>query len=407
MIEPTPPPSLREVANYAGVSVSTVERVLSDSPLAGAASKRKVREAIEALGYVPPATRRNPTIANVAERAGVSIATVSRVIGDSGQVQDHTRQRVLAAMAELGFVANAHARALNRSGSGQVAVLSATMLGSSFVGIAQGIESVASKHGHQFVVHTTGGNDENEAAHLASLMEQRSRAVILIGGANNSEQYRDRMAEYARQLDSVGCRLIVCGRPAVVGLPSVPSVDYDNRGGIQSLTEHLVELGHTRIAFVAGGPPTTRTARHAGYAAAMEAAGLPEIYVDPGDWEVEAGERAVSEIWSEHGGVTAIVASRDLLAVGVIRELRRRGIAVPEQVSVTGFDDMPLTEDLTPSLTTVRPRSTEIGETVAGLALARDVADNTSVVVPVEVLYRSSTAPPPPEIPQPTNESDR
>lgn len=393
MMELTPPATLRDVAARAGVSITTVERVLANSALVSTASRRKVREAIAELDYVPQVKHKNPTISDVAAHAGVSIATVSRVMSRSGQVREDTRERVEAALQELQYVPNAHARALSRAGTGQVAVLSASMLGASFTGIAQSIESVVAPLGHQFVVHTTGGDPDIEEAHIESLREQRSRAVVVIGGANDDEDYRARMAGYAKSLDSVGCRLILCGRPPIPELPGVPSVDYDNALGTRTLTQQLIEQGHTRIAYVSGGPETTRRSRLAGYLEAMKAAGLPPVQAGGADWEIEDGAAAAGQLLQTSRPPTAIVASRDLVAVGAIRELRARGRRVPEEVSVTGFDDLPLTADLDPPLTTVRPQAELIGETVARLALAREIDPGTAVTLPVEIITRGSTAP--------------
>lgn len=393
MLDLTPPPTLRDVAERAGVSVSTVNRVLADSPLAGAASREKVRTAIAELGYVAPEARpSNPTIADVAARADVSITTVSRVMSDTGQVQRATREKVLAAIAELDFVANGHARALNRGGQGQVAVLSSSMLGPAFVGIAQGIESVVSPLGHQFVVHTTGNDPADEVAHVASLREQRARAVVFIGGVTDDEAYRERMAAHARSLATVDCRLVLCGRPPVPGL-GIPAVDYDNAGGVRSLTEDLLTQGHTRIAFIGGRQDqTTVQARLGGYREAMTAAGREPIWIGTTDWEAEDGADATRRLLDQHPDVTALVGVRDLVAVGALRELRRQGLSVPEDISVTGFDDLPLTGDLTPPLTTVRTPMRRLGEAVARYALAREITEGETTRLQVEIMRRGSTA---------------
>lgn len=396
MLELTPPPTLRDVAERAGVSVSTVNRVLAGSPLAGTASRRKVELAIAELGFVPKQARpSNPTISDVAALAGVSVTTVSRVMSDSGQVHRETRERVLAAVRELDFVANGHARALNRSGGGQVAVLSASMLGPAFVGIAQGVESTVSPLGHQLVVHTTGDDPAHEAAHVASLREQRARAVVFIGGVVEDDDYYERMRGYARSLATVDCRIVLCGRPAVPGVDA-PVVDYDNTNGTQSLTQHLVDLGHTRIAFVGGrANQSTVLARRRGYEAAMSEAGLKPIVIHTTEWDLDDGVEGTARLLETELGVTAIVAVRDHVAVGALRELRRRGIRVPDDVSITGFDDLPLAADLTPPLTTVRTQMQRIGETVAGYALAREADASAHVVLPVEILLRGSAAAPP------------
>lgn len=397
MLDTTPPPTLRDVAERAGVSVSTVNRVLADSTSAGAGSRRRVRDAIAELGYVEPAARpAHATIADVAARAGVSITTVSRVLTESGQVNDRTQRKVLAAMADLDYVANGHARALNLPGRGQVAVISASMLGPAFVGIAEGIESVVSVHGHQFVVHTAGDDGASESAHVETLRGQRAQAVVFLGGVVDDDAYRERIAGYARSLGSVGTRLVLCARPAVPGLADVASVDYDNADGTRRLTEHLLGLGHTEIAFVGGrAEQSTRLARWRGYHDAMVAAGLPDRDVPTPDWEIEDGVRGVIELWAERP-VTAIVAARDLVAVGAIRELRQRGLAVPDQVSVVGFDDLPLTGDLSPSLTTARTPMREIGQAVATFAIGRATLDvDLHQRLPVELVLRESTAAPP------------
>lgn len=353
------------------------------------------------LASRPKAGRRGPArvnaanIRDVAALAGVSPATVSRVISDSANVSLATRKRVEDAMAQLNYVVNGLAQSMTGRGNRSVAFFVDQMIGPTFADIARGVEEVASGAGHIFAIMTTQYDEEREMNLLKRMREQRAAAVIMVGATSMSEEYRERIAKYADYLSTVDVRLVVCARPEIPGLPEIPSAHYDNAGGAAAITKHLIDLGHRKILFVGGATDhSTSHDRLAGYRRALATAGIEvdEKLILSSGFNAIDGESAIREALGLGLDFTAAVCVRDAVAVGALRALKASGLRVPEDVSVTGYDDEPFMEDLTPALTTVRIPFHELGLRAADLAL-NEVADR-HVELPVEVIIRGSTAAP-------------
>jgi LacI family transcriptional regulator len=341
---------------------------------------------------------RGVSIRDVARTAEVSVATVSRVLANSEFVKAATREKVLAVIDELGYVANAHARALVAGGGNAVAFLTADMLGPSFADLASSVEQVAAEYGRLFVLCTTHNDAEREQSYIRLMAEQRAAAVLLVGAVAPDPAYERRVTGYAKELGAIGCPLVLCGRPPLRPGSDIPSVEYDNAGGGYDATQHLIELGHRRILFAGFVPPQTTTqARLAGARRAYEDAGLPaeDLLVPPSGFTSEAGDRAVTEALRERSPFTAVVAAADHVAIGCLRALRRAGLRVPEDVSLVGFDDIAVVSDLTPALTTVRVPFGELGTVSARIAMdAEERGRYRHIVLPTELVVRESTAPP-------------
>src|SRR5690606_33967210 len=179
---------------------------------------------------------RRVTIRDVAVRAGVSVATVSRVLGGDYPVLPATRNKVMRAVRELDYVPNAHARALSASLPGAVAIVVNSVAVPYYAYIAQGVEEQAALEGRLSLICTTGGDTGRELAIMQMTREQRAEAVILVGSVIVDEEYRQRMAEYAHSLDAAGSRLVLCGRPPLgEGVPALV-VGFDNTGGAYAVT---------------------------------------------------------------------------------------------------------------------------------------------------------------------------
>lgn len=343
--------------------------------------------------------RRRATIKDVALRAGVSVPTVSRVLGGTYPVASRTRAKVLRAMRELDYVVNAHARALAGATARTIAFVVHDITSPFLSHIAQGVEEQAAAEGRVCLVSTTHGDAERELAAVELMREHHGDAVILVGGAYHEREYRERMIHYARALDEAGSRLVLCGRPPLGDDVPVTVVEYDNEGGAYALTSHLLSVGHRRIAFLgAFEPATTPTERVDGYRRAHKDFGLsvdPALVV-PGEFGRAFGYRATKQLLEEKAKFTAIFAATDIIATGALHALRDAGRRVPDDVSLAGYDDIPMAAELTPALTTVHVPQLELGRTAVRLALHRHEADvQQHVVLGTHIVVRDSVAPPP------------
>ncbi|WP_329343026.1 LacI family transcriptional regulator [Streptomyces sp. NBC_00663] len=340
------------------------------------------------------------TIRDVAERAGVSAATVSRVLTGNYPVPHTTRAKVLRAARALDYVANPHARALVGAGRKTVAVVLRQVTSPFYAQVAEGVEAEASANGWLCMVGTTGGDPQRELDFVQLMREEGTRVVILVGGVVEDDDYRERIARYAHALDSAGARLVLCGRPSPDPELPVQVVMFDNEAGAYAITGHLLSAGHRRIVFLGGLPGNTALdARVRGYRAALAEHGLPPEaghVVDCGLGRA-AGRRAMAELLSRRRDFTAVFAGDDMVAAGALRAIAEAGLRVPDDISVVGHDDIPLAEDFHPPLTTVRTPAEELGRASMRLAL-RDPEDTggAPLVLGSHIVVRDSVGAPAP-----------
>lgn len=305
------------------------------------------------------------TIRDVAQRAGVSVASVSRVLSGNYPVSDELRRRVMKVVRDLDYVTNAHARSLaGGGGTPTVAILINNITGAAFAHVAQGVEGAASLRGWLSLVGTTGDDPERELSLVNLMRQQAVAAVILLGGAYDFDEYQLRMARFARSLDAAGSHLVLVGRPPLQGEVPATTVDYDNEGGAYAMASHLLSAGHRRVLVLPGHAElTTAQGRLTGARRAFEAYGVP---LDPklvlhGSYDYAYGYDAVGEALRSGPEFTAVLAGTDVVAAGAMRALGAAGLKVPEDVSVVGYDDIPLASHLTPQLTTVHVPYEEMG----------------------------------------------
>jgi LacI family transcriptional regulator len=373
------------------------------------------------------------TLADVAARAGVSPATVSRVLSGNYPVAGATRSRVLRAVEELEYVVNGPASALAAASSDLLGILVNDIADPFFGIIASAVQSEL--EGHEdgpvrrklAVVCNTGGSPERELTYLTLLQRQRAASIVLTGGAVEDPEHSVTLAARLRRLAAGGTRIVLCGRPpldaAAPGAASgnapeasgniaktpentpdgaVLTVAFDNRAGAHALTEHLLALGHRHIGYIAG-PAERTTTRHRleGHRAALVAHGGVEVRqaerltVHGGGYDRSSGYRATRELLRGAPETTAVLAANDTVALGVCAALRDAGLRVPQDVSVAGFDDLPFSADALPALTTVRLPLHEAGARAGRLALGTQQSPPGGVtVVRHELMVRDSTAPP-------------
>ncbi|NRQ31008.1 LacI family DNA-binding transcriptional regulator [Nonomuraea sp. NN258] len=304
------------------------------------------------------------TLEDVAKQAGVSLATASRVLnGSTRQVGAALRSRVERAADELGYRANIAAQTLARGAANVIGIVVHDLTDPYFAALADGAMRAAATEKLLVMVGTTHRDPEQEIAYVATLHAQRVRAVLLAGSRVSDPDVTDRLRAELARYRSGG------GRVACVGqdLLDVDTVAPANREGAAALARSLAGLGHTRFAVLAG-PPHLMTAadRCAGFVAAVEELGLPAPRVVHGPFDRDGGHAAAAQT----GDATCVFAVNDVMAVGALAAYRERGVRVPEDVSVAGFDDIVTLRDQVPALTTVRLPLTDMGARALELALA-------------------------------------
>lgn len=335
-----------------------------------------------------PAAGGKVTISEIARQAGVSVPTVSRVVNGRSDVSPRTRARVDDLLRRHGY-----RRRPTATGT-RAALLDLVFndLDSPWaVEIIRGVEDVAHAAGVGTVVSAIHGRSGDAREWMRNLRARASDGVILVTSALEPVLHEE--------LRILGVPLVVVD-PAGSTALDAPTIGAANWSGGLAATEHLLALGHRRIALIAGPPRLLCSrARFDGYRAALEGAGLTvdDRLVVPGDFHPESGFTGCDTLLDLPEPPTAVFAASDQMALGAIEALRRRGLRVPEDMSVVGFDDLPEVRWSAPPLTTVRQPLADMGKLAVHtvLRLARDEPpDSTRVELGTDLVVRSSTAPP-------------
>ncbi|MGY1704559.1 LacI family DNA-binding transcriptional regulator [Geodermatophilus sp. SYSU D00697] len=324
---------------------------------------------------------------DVAGRAGVSVGTVSNVLNRPELVSAATRGRVLDAIAELGFVRNESARQLRAGSSRTVGLVVLDIANPFFTDVARGVEDVVNAAGLALILCNSDDRPDKEAAHLAVLAEQRVQGVLITP-----------TAELTPELAALRGR----GVPVVLVDRRAPDADQcavatDDVLGGRLAAGHLLECGHRRIAFVGGhsGLPQVQE-RHSGVAAAVGAAPDAELTVlSPGELTVAGGREAAAEVLALPAAdrPTAVVCANDLLALGVLQEMVRAGVRVPDEFAIVGYDDIEFAAAAAVPLTSVRKPRQLLGRRAAELLLdeARAGHRHEQPVFEPELVVRESS----------------
>lgn len=331
-----------------------------------------------------------PTLDEVAALAGVGRGTVSRVINGSPQVSDRTREVVMQAVQELGYVPNQAARTLVTRRTGTVALVIAEseerIFGEPFfAGVVRGISAALNDASRQLVLSLVHGAEQAER--LGGYLTRQHVDGVLLLSLHDDEAF-------PVDLDARGLPVVVGGRS---GQWSGSFVDVDNVDGARQAVAHLAATGRRTIATISG-PHVMASGRDRleGYAAALEAAGLPydERLVVEGDFSEQSGCAAMDELLARRPDVDGVFAASDLMAMGAMRSLRSRGLRVPQDVGIIGFDGTTASETTDPPLSTVRQPLVELGRGMAEMLLRHvDSGDHAAeqLVLPVELVVRDST----------------
>jgi DNA-binding LacI/PurR family transcriptional regulator len=327
------------------------------------------------------------TIADVAERAGVSIATVSRVVNQTAPVAAETDARVRAAIAELNYRPHPAAQILAGHRTRMLGLVLPEISSGFFPPLLRGIEAVARDNGFSLLIYSTADDSPAEAPRAYPLGEHNTDGLLVF-----TDSLPD--AELAR-LHCIGFPVVLLHHSSPEGLDT-PCITVENKAGARKLVDHLIQVhGYRRIAFLSG-PPGNEDSywRERGYRESLAAHGLPfdPALVATGGFDDEEAQAAVEQWLAEGVAIDAIFAGDDDAAVGVLNALARAGKRVPEEIAVGGFDDVPLSRYLNPPLTTVRMPIEMVGrEAVRQLLhiIRHDPADPT-VLLPTELVIRRS-----------------
>ena len=314
------------------------------------------------------------TIGKVAKVAGVSASTVSRVLNGTAVVSDLKKQAIDNAIAKLGFVPNPIARGLAGGRTFSIGVVTQA-LDSPFYGAAmRGIEDTLLPAGYNALFVSGHWNAAAEVHCIAVLQSRRVDGIVVLTG---------RLPDQALKAYAKVQPVVVTGR--TLKAPGLFTLNFDNFEGGRLATQHLIRLGHRRIAFIAGDadhPDATERLR--GYRAALESAGIAfdQALVVPGEYLELSGLRAVDRLLETNQRFTAIFAANDQMAVGAALGLKRHSLRVPEDVSIVGFDDLPTSQYAIPPLTSVHQPAYELGRLAASAMLQLLTGTKPAVEVP-------------------------
>jgi len=341
------------------------------------------------------------TIFDVAELAGVSIKTVSRVVNREPNVRATTRERVEKAVAELGYRPDQSARNLASRRSHLIGLIyddpAAYELPSSgyIISLQQGALEACRSQRSELLIHPCNFRKKNVAARLTSLIEDTRPAGIIVAAPLSN------MPKIVRAIESTGTPCVQISPGKQNGKGKHLSVATNDREICAEMTRYLASLGHKRIAFITGDPDHKAVGnRFLGYQDGLEDSGLKfsDKLVVSGDNSMGSGTAAAEKLLGRKRRPTAIFAANDDMAVGVIRVADRLGIKIPEQLSVAGFDDIVLARQVFPSLTTVKQPLDDMAELAATMLLegkSDDESTKGTKVVPAELKIRESTGPAP------------
>lgn len=334
-------------------------------------------------------------IVDIARNVGVSAATVSRALADTGLVAEPLLSRIREEAQALNYRPNVSARNLRTRRSKAVLMVVRDVGNPFYLDVLKGVEAAAREAGYAVLMGNTENDPEREIGYFDMLRDGQADGMVLITGKLPAgSDFREVVPQMAN-----GELPVVVALEVIEGA-DLPHIQIDNRAAAADAVRHLIALGHSRIAHVAG-PATEEMSlrREEGYRDAMRAAGLElrDPYVQRGDFLLGSGRSCCERLLDLPEPPTAIFAANDEMAFGVIAAARRRGLVVPADLSVVGFDDLYLSEAFQPPLTTISQPRAQVGRTAMTVLLdilaGRD-APARPIVLPTRLEVRGSTAAP-------------
>ena len=333
--------------------------------------------------------KKRPTQADVAALAGVSQPAVSSVINDSDiAIPEVTRQRILNAMDELGYVRNQSARSLRTSKTHTIATIIPDIGNPYYPAFQRGIQDVTRQHDYDLILYNTDELESEEKRCLRSLEERQVDGAIVVLFHHDYEALRPLLDK--------GIAIVSLG-PHDVGELTLDAIYIDNATAAFKAVNYLADKGHARIGMLAGSDETPpRMSRIEGYQLALDRHHLPldETIIRGGGFTEHGGYESMKKLLRLSPRVTAVFAANDLMAIGAIKAIREAGLAIPDDIAIVGFDDIPAASLISPPLTTVNQFTQQIGQRAAELLFERlngTVTGNGRVVeMPFELIIRES-----------------
>lgn len=327
------------------------------------------------------------TIRDVAEKAGVSVTTVSHVINKTRFVSEDLLKRVNDAISELNYQPSGLARSLRTKASGCIGVIIPDNTNPFFAEVVRGIEAYCYKQGYSVFLCNSDDDPDKEYNYIKLLREKGVDGMVLVSTENNSESLE--------LLDQGKIPKVIIDRE--VECMNSDSVLVDNLDGGYKATKHLLDLGHTRIGCIKGSSQITPSAQRLdGYLKALTEAGITieSSLIKTGDFKSQSGGDCITQLMKQPDPPTAAFVCNDLMAFGAFAAARQLGISVPDELSIVGFDDIAMASMIIPSLSTIAQPKRELGETGATLLLKRiknrNIEKSTIVLRPLLVVRESS-----------------
>ncbi len=334
---------------------------------------------------------RKPTMAEIARAAGVSLPTVSKVINNRSDVAPETRARIEQVIAEQGYISNKAAQSLWTGRTNLIDLVLNHLGGDYNLEIIRGVEETLSKTSSRMVLSATQGETQQERQWLEKVINGSTDGALLVLAHEHSI--------HLEALRRHTIPFVVIDHQSEIG-SAIPSVGATNWSGGKTATEYLISLGHRRIAMICGVSTTASAqARLAGYRAALDAAGIPidPVLIRPGTFLFAAGYEQTNALMALPEPPTAIFSANDMQALGAYQALREHSIAVPEQMSIIGFDDEPAASLVYPALTTIYQPLEEMARIATKMLLQLidgEALDSSRVEVATSLVIRASCAPP-------------
>ena len=336
----------------------------------------------------PENSRSTMTIREIASLAGVSTATVSRVINEPDKVSEETRDRVETVMREHHFVADGLAGGLASRKSRTIGLIIPTIANSIYASSTQAAQRVAQGAGYTVLVGVSDFSAHTEAALIHRLLERRVDGLILTGADRDREVYA--------KITHNKVPFVITWQ--LTKSADLPAVSFDNYKAAAAATAYLLSLGHARIGLICGRTDVNDRAfeRRRAYEESLKGAG---IAIDPAlihecDFDIFEGRAVMSRMIALHDRPTAVFCANDIQAIGAITACQDANLRVPDDISIMGFDDLPIAQYTTPKLTTVRVPADEMGTRAAGALIAaiRENGAVQSMELPTDLIARDSTA---------------
>lgn len=338
---------------------------------------------------------RQVSIKDIARAAGVSYSTVSRALNDSSLISDDVRRRVRSLAQEMGYTPNGLAQSLHSRRTNSIGVIITTIGDPFFVDVVQGVDDVARQTGNS-VFLATSNNDPDEEIRIIETFDRRRVDGVIVAASRVGD-------EYANRLEQIHIPVILVNNQAVGAYRNLYSVAVDDYNGACQAVQHLLELGHRRIGYIGiNNRPGSNELRLRGYLDTLQAAGITPA----GEWiQINAGHtleglRGDMQVGYTLGGhilgqeLTAVFCYCDSIAAGLLRACRERGLRVPEDLSVVGYDDSEICEVVHPPLTTVHQPRRPMGRLATEMLLASIAGEQLSdQKLQLDLVVRGSTAP--------------